>query len=63
MLFMRSDCILTYTGCDCLGSIKYFGGWLNDDKGEAVAAENVICLHEQVRTSSLRDTEVISNTL
>lgn len=34
-------------GCDCLGSIKYFGGWLNNDHGEPVAAENVICLHEQ----------------
>ncbi|GAB7352695.1 hypothetical protein MBLNU459_g3054t1 [Dothideomycetes sp. NU459] len=34
-------------GCDCLGSIKYFSGWLNNDKGEPVAAENVICLHEQ----------------
>ncbi|KAF2465688.1 uncharacterized protein BDR25DRAFT_378355 [Lindgomyces ingoldianus] len=34
-------------GCDCLGSIKYFNGWLNDDKGNPVKAENVICLHEQ----------------
>ncbi|KAK5169032.1 uncharacterized protein LTR77_006341 [Saxophila tyrrhenica] len=34
-------------GCDCLGAIKYFGGWLSDDKGEPVPAENVICLHEQ----------------
>ncbi|KAL1297654.1 hypothetical protein AAFC00_006209 [Neodothiora populina] len=34
-------------GCDCLGAIKYFGGWLNNDKGKPVPAENVICLHEQ----------------
>ncbi|KAJ9144700.1 Amine oxidase [Pleurostoma richardsiae] len=34
-------------GCDCLGSIFYFSGWLNGEDGEAVAAENVICLHEQ----------------
>lgn len=36
-----------HPGCDCLGVIKYFSGWLNDEKGEPVAAENVICLHEQ----------------
>ncbi|KAF9879587.1 hypothetical protein CkaCkLH20_03130 [Colletotrichum karsti] len=34
-------------GCDCLGTIKYFNGWLNNDKGEPVATGNVICLHEQ----------------
>lgn len=34
-------------GCDCLGTIKYFSGWLNDDQGNPVAADNVICLHEQ----------------
>lgn len=34
-------------GCDCLGTIKYFSGWLNNSKGEAIKAENVICLHEQ----------------
>ncbi|CAG9951040.1 unnamed protein product [Clonostachys rosea f. rosea IK726] len=34
-------------GCDCLGTIKYFGGWLNNEDGEPVEAGNVICLHEQ----------------
>ncbi|KAL1965866.1 hypothetical protein VTN77DRAFT_4999 [Rasamsonia byssochlamydoides] len=34
-------------GCDCLGVIKYFNGWLNDPKGQPVEAPNVICLHEQ----------------
>lgn len=34
-------------GCDCLGAIKYFSGWLNDNHGNPVPAENVICLHEQ----------------
>ncbi|ORY59986.1 copper amine oxidase 1 [Pseudomassariella vexata] len=34
-------------GCDCLGSIAYFSGYLNDEEGAPVKAENVICLHEQ----------------
>lgn len=34
-------------GCDCLGTIHYFSGWLNGEDGEPIAAENVICLHEQ----------------
>ncbi|KAI9740772.1 MAG: hypothetical protein M1818_004737 [Claussenomyces sp. TS43310] len=34
-------------GCDCLGSIKYFSGWLNNDKGEPFESPNVICMHEQ----------------
>ncbi|KAJ3546099.1 hypothetical protein NM208_g2167 [Fusarium decemcellulare] len=34
-------------GCDCLGLIHYFSGWLNNDKGEPVESPNVICLHEQ----------------
>ncbi|KAI6845993.1 putative copper amine oxidase [Hortaea werneckii] len=34
-------------GCDCLGTIKYFSGWLNDENGMPVPAENVICMHEQ----------------
>jgi len=34
-------------GCDCLGAIKYFSGWINDDNGLPSKAENVICLHEQ----------------
>jgi primary-amine oxidase len=34
-------------GCDCLGVIKYFNGWLNDSKGQPIETPNVICLHEQ----------------
>jgi primary-amine oxidase len=34
-------------GCDCLGAIRYFDGWLNDSKGDAYRIENAICLHEE----------------
>lgn len=34
-------------GCDCLGVVKYFSGWLNDGEGNPIPAENVICVHEQ----------------
>ncbi|KFZ03572.1 hypothetical protein V502_10836 [Pseudogymnoascus sp. VKM F-4520 (FW-2644)] len=34
-------------GCDCLGSIRYFSGWLNNEKGQPIEAPNVICMHEQ----------------
>ncbi|KAJ5972721.1 Copper amine oxidase N2-terminal [Penicillium vulpinum] len=34
-------------GCDCLGLIQYFDGWLADENGEAREARNVICMHEQ----------------
>lgn len=34
-------------GCDCLGVIKYFSGWLNDGEGNPIPADNVICMHEQ----------------
>lgn len=34
-------------GCDCLGSIAYFSGYLNDEEGKPVRCDNVICLHEQ----------------
>ena len=33
-------------GCDCLGAIKYFSGWLNDNEGNPIPAENVVCVHE-----------------
>lgn len=35
-----------HLGCDCLGIIHYFSAHLNDETGAAVAAPNVICLHE-----------------
>ncbi|KAN0071824.1 Copper amine oxidase, enzyme domain containing protein [Elaphomyces granulatus] len=34
-------------GCDCLGVIKYFDGYLAERDGTAKKAPNVICLHEQ----------------
>ncbi|KAL8377312.1 hypothetical protein RB595_008142 [Gaeumannomyces hyphopodioides] len=34
-------------GCDCLGSIYYISGVLNDSEGQPVPYPNVICVHEQ----------------
>lgn len=34
-------------GCDCLGSIFYISGLLNDTRGNAVDIPNAICIHEQ----------------
>lgn len=34
-------------GCDCLGLIKYFHSWINDDDGTPIPHPNVVCLHEQ----------------
>ena len=34
-------------GCDCLGSIHYLSTVLNNDKGDPLPMENVICVHEQ----------------
>ena len=34
-------------GCDCLGAIRYFDGWLNDSAGAPYRIENAICLHEE----------------
>ncbi|KLU85592.1 copper amine oxidase 1 [Magnaporthiopsis poae ATCC 64411] len=34
-------------GCDCLGSIYYISGVLNDSEGRPVPYPNVICVHEQ----------------
>ncbi|KAM0330106.1 hypothetical protein ACHAQA_004278 [Verticillium albo-atrum] len=33
-------------GCDCLGHIKYFDGWLTTAAGEPLKMPNVICCHE-----------------
>ncbi|TKW48514.1 Copper amine oxidase 1 [Colletotrichum tanaceti] len=33
-------------GCDCLGHIKYFDGWLNTSAGEPLRMPNVVCCHE-----------------
>ncbi|KAK3337812.1 copper amine oxidase [Cercophora scortea] len=33
-------------GCDCLGHIKYFDGWLTSQSGTPLKMPNVICLHE-----------------
>lgn len=34
-------------GCDCLGTIHYFDGVLNNHAGEPVVIKNAICLHEE----------------
>lgn len=34
-------------GCDCLGSIYYFDGYLCDHSGEPYVLERAICLHEE----------------
>ncbi len=34
-------------GCDCLGEIHYFDAFLSNSRGEAIAIENAICLHEE----------------
>ena len=34
-------------GCDCLGEIYYFDGFITNSKGEVVQIENAICLHEE----------------
>jgi primary-amine oxidase len=33
-------------GCDCLGLIKYFDGYLTDATGQPVLMKNVVCMHE-----------------
>ena len=34
-------------GCDCLGAIHYFDGWMADSQGQPYCVENAICLHEE----------------
>src|SRR4051812_48857668 len=34
-------------GCDCLGQIHYFDAVYADDRGEPVALEKVVCMHEE----------------
>ena len=34
-------------GCDCLGTIHYFDGHMNDSQGRVVTIKNAICLHEE----------------
>jgi primary-amine oxidase len=34
-------------GCDCLGLIHYFDGWVANSRGEAVHMPNAICMHEE----------------
>src|SRR6185437_15711853 len=34
-------------GCDCLGEIRYFDAWLNDNDGHPQLIKNAICLHEE----------------
>ncbi|QKJ20469.1 primary-amine oxidase [Microbacterium hominis] len=34
-------------GCDCLGVIRYFDGFVADDHGHPVRIPNVVCMHEE----------------
>jgi primary-amine oxidase len=34
-------------GCDCLGEIRYFDGWVNDQDGRPVRIGNAVCMHEE----------------
>ncbi|MGX5771424.1 primary-amine oxidase [Microbacterium trichothecenolyticum] len=34
-------------GCDCLGVIRYFDGYVADDHGHPVKIPNVVCMHEE----------------
>jgi len=34
-------------GCDCLGVIQYFDGFVADDQGHPMRIPNVVCLHEE----------------
>ena len=34
-------------GCDCLGEIRYFDAWLNDNDGHAQVLVDAVCLHEE----------------
>ncbi len=34
-------------GCDCLGVIHYFDGFVNDDLGNPLKVDQVICMHEE----------------
>ncbi|MGC1305773.1 MAG: primary-amine oxidase [Phormidesmis sp.] len=34
-------------GCDCLGEIYYFDGFMTDSRGEVAQIKNAICLHEE----------------
>ena len=34
-------------GCDCLGVIRYFDGYVADDHGHAVQIPNAVCMHEE----------------
>ena len=34
-------------GCDCLGEIYYFDGFITNSRGEVAKIENAICLHEE----------------
>lgn len=34
-------------GCDCLGEIRYFDGFITNSKGEVAEIKNAICLHEE----------------
>ncbi|RUP45681.1 copper amine oxidase [Jimgerdemannia flammicorona] len=44
-------------GCDCLGTIQYFDGVLNDHKGEPSLIKNAVCIHEEDAGTLWKHTE------
>ncbi|RUS15719.1 copper amine oxidase [Jimgerdemannia flammicorona] len=44
-------------GCDCLGTIQYFDGVLNDHKGEPSVIKNAVCIHEEDAGTLWKHTE------
>lgn len=48
-------------GCDCLGTIKYFGGSLVDPKGNVYTKKNTICVHEQDDGIAMKHTNYRTN--
>jgi primary-amine oxidase len=48
-------------GCDCLGVIHYFDGYVADDYGHAVKIPNVVCLHEEDYGVFLKHTDLEGN--
>lgn len=49
-------------GCDCLGEIHYLDAAFTNESGEAVVAEQVICLHEEDHGVLWRHRDVRSGT-
>ncbi|EFV13028.1 primary-amine oxidase [Segniliparus rugosus] len=44
-------------GCDCLGEIRYFDGFVNDQDGRPVVIKNAICMHEEDASIAWKHTD------